>query len=82
METAIRNSLAFVQKYWSFMRNSRRLLSILSLILKQIRKLLVVDPKGRITAEQALSHPWFEGLMVSSFSGRFPLLLFHGKSVK
>jgi len=28
-----------------------------------IRKLLVVDPKGRITAEQALSHPWFEGLM-------------------
>eukprot|EP00112_Aurelia_sp_Birch-Aquarium-sp1_P013891 Seg2976.3 transcript_id=Seg2976.3/GoldUCD/mRNA.D3Y31 product="Phosphorylase b kinase gamma catalytic chain skeletal muscle/heart isoform" protein_id=Seg2976.3/GoldUCD/D3Y31 len=27
-----------------------------------IRKLLVVDPKQRITAEQALLHPWFEGL--------------------
>ncbi|XP_065055502.1 phosphorylase b kinase gamma catalytic chain, skeletal muscle/heart isoform-like [Rhopilema esculentum] len=27
-----------------------------------IRKLLVVDPKLRISADQALCHPWFEGL--------------------
>ena len=32
--------------------------------LFQISKLLVVHPKGRLTAEQALEHAWFQGAQV------------------
>ena len=34
----------------------------------QISKLLVIHPKIRLTAEQALEHPWFQGAQVCTFS--------------
>ena len=35
---------------------------------RQISKLLVVHPKIRLTAEQALEHPWFQGAQVCEHS--------------
>lgn len=44
--------LSVVQAYWSAVSDSAKDL---------ISKLLVVDPKKRLTAEQVLEHPWVSG---------------------
>lgn len=46
---------------------------------QQISKLLVIHPKIRLTAEQALEHPWFQGAQVcenSAFKGNLCKLNF------
>jgi len=51
-ETIIRGHFEFHAEYWGGVSESAKDL---------IRKLLTVDPKKRLTAKEALQHPWVSG---------------------
>jgi len=51
-ETIIRGKFEFHAEYWGGISESAKDL---------IRKLLTVDPKKRLTAKEALQHPWIAG---------------------
>jgi serine/threonine protein kinase len=72
----MKSRYAFFKKYWDVVSNSAREL---------IKSLLVVDPKERLSATEALNHPWFtaknDSLRRNTLNSRESMAAFfvHGK---